>query len=169
MNWAHIHLLINHIPILGTLFGLLILLWITWKPREELRKLGLLVLFLSGLAAIPVYLTGEPAEDMLEGLAGVSEDRIEQHEEAATVTLGFMIFTGVLAAVGLLNKNERNINNVTKIVLVIAIITIGLSAWTGNLGGEIRHSEIRNKQDRPIKSVDTVRKRYDAKDNEEDD
>ena len=27
MNWAHVHLLINHIPVLGTLFGTLLLVF----------------------------------------------------------------------------------------------------------------------------------------------
>ncbi|NOZ04475.1 MAG: hypothetical protein GXO92_07735 [FCB group bacterium] len=169
MNWAHIHLLINHIPILATLFGLLILLWITWKPQEELRKLGFLVLFIAGLAALPVYFTGEPAEEMIEGLAGVSENQIEQHEEAAFITLGFMILTGVLASIGLLNKNKRKIEGLSKIVLASAIITMGLSAWTANLGGKIRHSEIRDKQAQTIVKPGTPGQPYKAEENEEDD
>jgi hypothetical protein len=32
---------------------------------------------------IPAYLTGEPTEELVENLTGVSKSSIEQHEEAA--------------------------------------------------------------------------------------
>lgn len=43
--------------------------------------LGLLAV--AGLSAIAVFLTGEPAEEVVEGRAGVSHDAIEAHEEWA--------------------------------------------------------------------------------------
>jgi hypothetical protein len=38
----------------------------------------------AGLLAIAVYLTGEPAEEVVEGMAGVSHDALEAHDGAGT-------------------------------------------------------------------------------------
>ncbi len=95
MNATHLHLLLNHLPVLGTLFGLGLLLFGIWRKSTELKKTSLGVLVLVALAAVPVYLTGEPAGDAVESLPGVSKPIMEQHEEAA----GFA-FTGSLALGG---------------------------------------------------------------------
>ena len=38
MHWAHVHLLVNHIPVFGTLFSLLLLAEALWKGTEELKR-----------------------------------------------------------------------------------------------------------------------------------
>ena len=35
MNWAHLHLLINHIPVLGTVFGTLLLIFGMAKKNKS--------------------------------------------------------------------------------------------------------------------------------------
>lgn len=65
---AHLHLLLNHIPILGTLlFAPLVLLWGLWRRWREVTQVGVALTVLLALAAVPVYLTGESAEEQLEG------------------------------------------------------------------------------------------------------
>jgi hypothetical protein len=48
---------------------------------EELKKMSLWVFVLVALVALPVYLTGEPAEEVVEHLPGVAESFIESYEE----------------------------------------------------------------------------------------
>ncbi len=55
------------------------------------------VMVLAALFIIPVYLTGEPAEDGIVGLPGVSKALIEQHAEAAELALGGLPGVGALA------------------------------------------------------------------------
>lgn len=145
MNWAHVHLVLNHVPIMGVLFGLLTL-GVAWiKNSKELKILSLGFFVLAAILTIPVYFTGEPAEEAVEHLAGVAESVIEQHEEAAEVSF---IITGILGAIALaglvLFWNSPHIPHwfVTG-VLILALVVGGSMAWTANLGGQIRHSEIR--------------------------
>ena len=73
MNWAHIHLLSNHIPVLGALFGLLLLAWGTLRRNEAIQRAALATFVVAALFAIPVFLTGEPSEKAVEHLAGTGE------------------------------------------------------------------------------------------------
>ena len=41
MNWAHMHLLINHIPVLGMVFGTLLLAYGLVKKNEEIKRVSL--------------------------------------------------------------------------------------------------------------------------------
>jgi len=73
MNLAHLHLVLNHLPVLGTGFGLALLIFGLWRRSDELKKTALGVLVLVALAAVPVYLTGEPAEELVQAVPGVSK------------------------------------------------------------------------------------------------
>src|SRR5215470_15297757 len=83
MNWAHVHLMLTHLQVIGTIFGVLLLLLALLKKSEELKRVSLGIFVLTALLALPVYLTGEPAEKVAEHLPGVTEPLIERHENAA--------------------------------------------------------------------------------------
>jgi uncharacterized membrane protein len=145
MNGAHLHLLINHIPVLGTFFGLALLAFAAWKRSDELRKAALGTFVIAALAAVATYLTGEPAEDVVKGLPGVARSLIGRHDDAAGFALGGAIALGVLALGGVIWFREgKPIKNwFGTLALVVALLVTGLMAWTANLGGQIRHTEIR--------------------------
>lgn len=140
MNATHLHLILTHVPILGVLFGTLLLGWSLLRRSEELQRLALVLFVLCGLAVVPVFQTGEPAEETVEHLAGVSEATVERHEESAETTL---VLTELLAAaaLGLLIFRRRPTQLVAG-VLLLGLLASASLAWTGSLGGEIRHTEI---------------------------
>ena len=102
MNSAHLHLILNHIPVFGTALGLLLMIYSFVAKSDEVRKISLGAFILSAITLIAVYLTGEPAEEIVENLPGVSEAIIETHEDAAFYALIFMEITGFLALINLL-------------------------------------------------------------------
>jgi formate hydrogenlyase subunit 3/multisubunit Na+/H+ antiporter MnhD subunit len=146
MSAAHVHLLLNHIPILGSLFGLLLLCYGMLKQSDEIKKTSLGVFVITALLTIPVYLTGDGAAQIVGSLPGVSTAIIQQHDQAATIT---MIAIEVLGAVSLLSlglswRSRRDLKSwMTLGVLILAMIGSGLGAWTGSIGGQIRHTEVR--------------------------
>lgn len=146
MNWAHLHLLINHIPALGTVFGTLLLIFGMAKKNEEIKRISLGLFVIIAVATVPVYFTGEPAEEIVEHLPGVEEAIIEEHEESALISF---IIVGILgaAAIGVLWR-YRHADTIPKRLviagLILSIVVCGLMAWTADLGGKIRHSEIRS-------------------------
>jgi hypothetical protein len=88
MNPVHLHLMLNHLPLLGTAFTLGLLLVAFMKKTAEMKRLSLAFLVAVTLLAVPAYLTGEPAEEAVEHLAGITGPFIEPHEEAAQWAFG---------------------------------------------------------------------------------
>lgn len=146
MNPAHLHIILNHIPVIGIPFGTAILAYAFLKKSAEIRTLGLIVFVIIGLITIPTYLAGKAAEDMAEDLPGVSEHLIENHEAAATIALAATSVLGGLSLVRLLTPTRFGLFARPTTVLVF-VISLGVAGWLGrtaNLGGQIRHSEIRD-------------------------
>lgn len=144
MNAAHWHLIMNHLPVLGTVFGILLLAYGFVRKSDELKQTALGVFVFSALLTIPVYLTGEPAEEIVEHLAGVSEAIIEQHEDWAFYSLILMELTGALALINLISFGRSFGKKLVVVTALASLLALGSILWTANLGGKIRHSEIRS-------------------------
>lgn len=150
MNWAHVHLMLNHIPVLGATFGLALLAWALLRRNEALERVALGTFAVVALAAIPVYLTGGPAEGVVERLAGTAEPAIEAHEAAALVAVIAIGALGVFALTTLwLFRNRALPRPLAGAALVFALATAGWMAQTANLGGRIRHAELRAQEGTP--------------------
>lgn len=145
MSAAHFHLALNHIPLLGILFGAVLLAYGLWRNHEDVQKASLGLLTFAGLSALAVYLTGEPAEDIVEGLAGVSHDAIEAHEQFGTYALVAGLLTGFMSLVALLlgAARQRLARWTVQLTLVLALVAAGIIGYTANLGGKISHPELR--------------------------
>ena len=145
MDSTHLHLLLNHIPILGTFFGLCLLAYGLIDKNGTLEKAGLTTIVMVALFTIPAFLSGEESEDKVESIPGVSEFYLEQHEELAEVALWLMIATGAIALLSLIiskvKANQRTWLNIITVLMVTA--TFGVMVVVGSYGGKIRHSEIR--------------------------
>jgi uncharacterized membrane protein len=145
INWAHVHLMINHIPVIGLLGTLLLLIYALIRRSEEVKMVSFGALVLIALMTIAVFSTGQAAEDMVKKIPGVTESDIGRHEEAADLSLIGIEASGTLALVGLFLR--RRTGSMPKwnvfAVLVLSIISTVIVLYTANLGGEIRHTEIR--------------------------
>jgi cytochrome bd-type quinol oxidase subunit 2 len=146
MRAAHVHLLLNHIPILGSVFGLLLLCYGMLKKSDEIKKTSLGGFVITALLTIPFYLTGDGAAQIVSSLPGVSTAIIQQHDKAATTTMIVIEVLGAfsLLSLGLLWRSRRELKSwMTLGALILAMISSGLGAWTGSIGGQIRHTEVR--------------------------
>lgn len=144
MNPAHIHLLITHLPIFGSILGGFVLAHGIWSKSDQTKIAAYYVLVISAVGAIIAFLTGEGAEEAVEDIQGVAKNMIEQHEELAGSALVGLIVGGVLSIIGLYVtiKKSSLARTIALITLVATLISFGLIARTGYLGGQIRHTEI---------------------------
>ena len=129
---------------MAILFGLGWLAFGVWRGIRDIAKAAIVMFVVAAVAAVPSYLTGGSAAGVIKGLPGFSDHILEQHQEVAGVTLAGCIVLGIVALAGLILFRGRDIAGWYAVVLLAGALVVGsLVVWTANLGGQIRHSEIR--------------------------
>ena len=150
MNLAHLHLVLNHVPIIGTVIGLGLFVVSLGGKNDDLERASLMLLAAVALLALPTFFSGIGAQSAIRSDPAVSAVLIERHEGAAMLALFFMEIAGALALVGLWQRHvstgRRSSWNLMA-VLFFSVVTAGLMARVGTTGGEIRHPEIRLAQE----------------------
>lgn len=145
MSPVHFHLMLNHLPVVGTVFAALLLGYALIVHSDPVKKIALGTFVLIALLAVPAYLTGEPAEEIAERLPGVTETAIEQHEEAAQIAFASSLVVGALAITGLAIFRTKAVPRLFAVsVLALSVVAMAALAWTANLGGKVRHTELRS-------------------------
>lgn len=145
MNEAHLHLVLNHFPIIIPIIALIVLVVGFGTRSAVIKRVALGLFVLGGILTFPAAFTGEGAEEVVEELAGVSHDLIHEHEEKAET---FVLTSYVLGAISLLGfwanfKGKKIAEGITVVVLLLAVVVVVLGKAAGTSGGEIRHEEIR--------------------------
>ena len=153
-NGAQFHLLVNHIPVVGFPFLIVLLLIASETKIIEIKKFTLIVAVAIGMSSLAAFWTGEPAEDVIEDWPGVSAQLIHGHEELAEKSMVVAVLTALAAAGAYLLQRRRpeSINKGLGVVLIFALITTVLLILTAHEGGKIRHPEIMNTDSSNIKS-----------------
>src|SRR5215831_2560373 len=143
MNLAHVHLLLNHFPTIGFGIGLALYVAAMIGKKDDLKRASLVILFLIAAVAIPTYMSGNAAEEVLKD-KGVSSSAIRAHEDAALWAFIVMQITGFLAWLSLWQYRvvRRVPGWTTPVILILSLMSFAAMARTANLGGEIRHPEI---------------------------
>lgn len=144
MDAAHVHLMLNHVPVLGSVFAAAILAAGLLRADESWQRLALWTLLATGIVGVVVYLTGEAAEELVEGAPGFSHDAVERHEEIAA----WAMYLGGAAAASALGAlvyfRSRVLSRRTAVGLfVLNLALVGVMAWTANSGGKVNHPELR--------------------------
>ncbi len=143
MNAAHLHLLMNHVPVLGAVFSVALLVWAMLRRSEELLRTALLAWALVALSAIPVYFAGTRAEDIVQDMPGVNPASISAHEDAAEIALAAICACGAWAAAGLwfFRRSPSAPRWFLVVLLLLGLAACTALARTADLGGRIRHPE----------------------------
>jgi glucan phosphoethanolaminetransferase (alkaline phosphatase superfamily) len=143
MSQVHLHLLITHLPVFGSVLGALVLAYGIWSKSNQTKVAAYFLFVISALGAGFAYLTGEGAEDAVENIQGVSETIIKQHEVSAMYALISLVVLGVVALFALVETKFKTtlVKSTASIALIVSLISFGLIARTGYLGGQIRHTE----------------------------
>ncbi|HEX4926180.1 MAG TPA: DUF2231 domain-containing protein [Bdellovibrionales bacterium] len=141
---AQLHLFLNHFPVAGMILATA--LWIFFRNNPDNRRLVLKLFIVLAVLGLGTYLSGEPAEEVVEHLQGFSHDAIEAHEEAAVFPLVGMILLALASVAGLVLEAKRGLQKwVFPTVLVLSLLTVAMVLRTAKLGGEIRHTELLQK------------------------
>lgn len=141
MDWNHIHLATNHLPVVGSLFCLIF--WVLTLVRRDSggQRMVLWVIVFTSLVGIGVKFTGEPAAEQIK----VSPEILKAHEDWADRATTAIFFWFVASSIGLWKSrvNKRMPVYVVALVTFFGLATLGLMAVAANYGGKIGHPELR--------------------------
>lgn len=145
MNGAHWHLVLNHLPIIIPMVGLLIMIFGLLLKSEILQRAAYSVFVLGALTAIAAFFTGEGAEEVVENITGIDERFIKTHEEVAEIFAILMYVLGGISLIGLwANWKKKSYSKMISFAsIVFTLVVLFYAKETGTTGGEIRHTEIR--------------------------
>jgi uncharacterized membrane protein len=145
MNDAHLHMIVNHFPIIGTIFGFGFLVFGLVFKNKTLQNTSYVLFIVAAIFGALSMGTGEGAEELVEDMPNIGKQIIHEHEELAEKLALLLYVLGTLSLAGLyLNfKNHTKAKLLSFLILVIAAASLFLAQKVGTSGGEIRHTEIR--------------------------
>jgi len=145
MSFTHLHLLLNHFPVIGAIIAIGLLAFGFVKKNGPVSKAALALLAILGALSIAVFLTGEPAEEAIEKLPGFSEAITERHEEAALAATIALSTLGAFSLGILTWFRRREVPRwLTLGTLMLSLVSGTLMGYTAMLGGQVRHTELRS-------------------------
>lgn len=144
MNFAHLHLIMNHVPTIGSVAALGLLFLGYARRNDHLKHVGLEVLFVIALLTLPVYVSGAAAHGELRNVKEVSDDAIRVHQDAAIIGFTLIEFAGFVGWVALWQwrRHGRPGRGMVPASTVLLLLSLAVMGWVANIGGEIRHPEI---------------------------
>lgn len=145
VNFAHLHLILNHVPTVGSAVALGLLLLAFVRRDETLKHAGLEVLFVIAVVTLPVYMSGVAAHRELRDRPELSDNATRVHQDAALAGFAATEFAGFVAWIALWQSRRRGraARGLVPAVTLLSIVALALMARSATLGGEIRHPEIR--------------------------
>lgn len=146
MDPVLMHLVINHVPIIGTILAVGIVIVAMLIKNDTVKKTGLILFVAAGITIYPANFTGEDAEEIVENRAGISEQQIHEHEEAAETSMTLMSIAVVLALLHLFNrpatpKFQAFVFGAYMVTALAACTYVGIA---GHEGGKITRPELGN-------------------------
>ena len=145
-NALRVHLLINHLPIFGTLMSVFALALAGFWKSDAGRRIALVLLLVSTASAYLVFQSGQGAYE--EGRT-IADDAgwnwIDVHLSRAEKGI-YVFYLAALVTAAALYAEWRRLR--WAVPLTIAAGVLGTAAfagavWIADAGGKIRHSEIR--------------------------
>jgi uncharacterized membrane protein len=146
MNDAHLHLVVNHFPIIVTFLGFGILVVGLLLKNNSVKNTAYVLFVVAAVFAFASMATGEGAEELVEDLPNIGKKIIHEHEELAEKLALVLYATGIFSLLSLYTsvKNNKFAKTVSYVTLILSLASSILAIGVGTSGGEIRHTEIRS-------------------------
>ena len=144
-NVAHLHIAINHIPVILIPTALVILAVGVWRRSEAVFRTGILVAWAGVAFGLATYFTGDAAADLVMAVEKAQEKTLDPIVGEHDASAGWALGSAVLVAVaGVWAWRRKGLGRgVTVPLLVLTALSSAILGRTALLGGRIRHPEAR--------------------------
>ena len=145
MNDAHLHMIVNHFPIIGTILALGILITGLILKNNSVKSTAYVLFIVAAIFGVFSMATGEGAEELVEDMPNIGKQIIHEHEELAEKLALLLYVLGAFSLLALFLNFKKNSKEKLVSFFVLGLATAGLFLIqkVGTSGGEIRHTEIR--------------------------
>jgi len=151
MQWTHLHLALNHLPVVGLPIFTILLLAGLFRKSEDLKKASLIGILMVCAAVIPVKLSGDYSVEEAGKAVWFTQDPaspslVKKHEDLGDQTSAAVFVLGLLTLGSLVlgRRMKSSITWLNGVVFVLSVATCIMLLFTANSGGDLRHTEIRN-------------------------
>lgn len=141
MEASQIHILLNHYPVIGWFFGILLILLGYALKNELVKRNALLLLVIMSVVTIPVFITGEMTGGAVAAWStGDRAKAITMHKHTARAGFGVVVLSGLLAAIVLFLRSRSGVINrwATLAVLIMSLVSAGVIGYATHLGRQIK-------------------------------
>lgn len=138
MSAVHFHLIVVHIPVVGLLFTVILLVCAHTLKQEVIYKIGYSFVVLCAIFAVCAYISGPLAYEAQQDL---DKSYVDRHAMLGKVSFMAMVVLGIAAfsAVAQYLQGEKPSSLHRYTILIMAFIVVYLLAWTAHTGGAVRH------------------------------
>jgi uncharacterized membrane protein HdeD (DUF308 family) len=145
----YIHVMLNHLPIYGTILGALALAISLVLRSRAAQITALIITLVAAASAYPVLVTGQRAYKAIRSMADdTGAEALDEHMDRAEKTIGVFYFLAALALAGLIVpiKWPKTSFPLAAVTLAVALICSGLAVYIAQAGGRVRHAEFRPRE-----------------------
>jgi uncharacterized membrane protein len=144
-NIAHLHITINHVPVLLMPTALVLLAIGAARRLEMVFRAGIVIAWVGVVFGLGAYLTGDAAADLVMAVEKAQEKTLDPLVGEHDASAGWALGSGVLvAAAGVWAWRRKGLGReITVAMLVLTALSTAILARTALLGGRIRHPEAR--------------------------
>jgi hypothetical protein len=139
------HLFLNHVPLVGLVFGLVFFVVGLMRASEPALWTGIRIFVAMGIAILPVAGSGLMSATILSGLTWLDLDALNDHRLAGILAAVVVGGLGIICAVVLFRAKGTGQSlsaQTRRAVLLLAVAGVGANLWAAYLGGSLRHSEL---------------------------
>jgi hypothetical protein len=139
------HLVLNHVPLIGLLFGLVFLAAGLRQSMDRSIRAAFRIFVATGLTSIPVALSGLMSASALAKESWLDAQAVSRHQLAGITTLSVMLALTAISGAALFKSRAtgRASHRASVGAAALALVSLGSALWAGELGGHLRHTEMR--------------------------
>jgi uncharacterized membrane protein len=144
-NLAHLHIAINHIPVVLVPAALVLLVVAVWRRSETLLRTGIVVAWVGAAFGVAAYFSGDEAADLVMAVEKAQEKTLDPLVSAHDTSAGWALGSAILVvAAGVWGWRRKGLGREVIVpLLLLTALSTAILARTALLGGRIRHPEAR--------------------------
>lgn len=146
MKPEHLHVILNHLPVLGLGLGIFALLLALLMKSRPAQIVGLAVILICSGSAYPVLRLGQEGYRNVRRIADEpGQDWLDAHMDRAEDWIGIYYALTALSLAALIvpRYKPRTAVPLAVLTLILSAASFGAGVWISDFGGKVRHSEFR--------------------------